>query len=40
MAAWAANRGWPDGATYAATKTGWFDMEKFNQWMKMVSEKF
>jgi hypothetical protein len=28
--------GGPDGATYAATKTGWFDMDKFNQWMKQV----
>jgi transposase-like protein len=28
--------GGPDGATYAATKSGWFDMEKFNQWFKQV----
>ncbi len=28
--------GGPDGATYAATKTGWFDMDKFNQWIKQV----
>jgi DDE superfamily endonuclease len=24
--------GGPDGAAYAATKSGWFDMDKFNQW--------
>jgi hypothetical protein len=24
----------PPQATYAATKNGWFNMEKFNQWFK------
>jgi hypothetical protein len=24
--------GGPDGAVFAATKSGWFDMVKFNQW--------
>jgi hypothetical protein len=28
--------GGPPGATYAATKTGWFNMEKFNQWFKQA----
>ncbi len=28
--------GGPDGATYAATKNGWFDADKFNQWVKQV----
>ncbi len=25
-----------DGTTYAASKSGWFDMPKFNQWFKQV----
>ncbi len=29
--------GGPEGATYAANKSGWFDMDKFNQWFKEVS---
>lgn len=28
--------GGPEGATYAASKSGWFDMEKFNVWFKQV----
>lgn len=28
--------GGPEGATYAANKSGWFDMQKFNQWFKQV----
>jgi hypothetical protein len=28
--------GGPDGTTYAASKSGWFDMPKFNQWFKQV----
>jgi hypothetical protein len=28
--------GGPDGSTYAANKSGWFDMEKFNLWFKQV----
>lgn len=28
--------GGPDGATYAASQSGWFDMAKFNQWFKIV----
>jgi len=28
--------GGPEGATYAASKNGWFDMAKFNQWFKDV----
>lgn len=28
--------GGPAGATYAASKSGWFDMNKFNQWFKVV----
>ena len=28
--------GGPAGAVYGATKSGWFDMEKFNQWFSMV----
>lgn len=28
--------GGPEGTTYAASKSGWFDMEKFNQWFKIV----
>jgi hypothetical protein len=26
--------GGPEGATYAASKSGWFDMSKLNQWFK------
>jgi hypothetical protein len=29
--------GGPEGATYAATKNGWFNMEKHNQWFKQAS---
>ncbi len=29
--------GGPDKATYAATKNGWFNMEKHNQWFKEAS---
>jgi uncharacterized HAD superfamily protein len=29
--------GGPEGTTYAATKSGWFTMEKYNQWFKQVS---
>ncbi len=28
--------GGPQGATYGATKTGWFNMEKYNQWFKQA----
>lgn len=28
--------GGPEGATYAASQSGWFDMSKFNQWFKVV----
>jgi hypothetical protein len=28
--------GGPDGTTYAATKNGWFNMDKFNQWFKQA----
>jgi hypothetical protein len=28
--------GGPDGATYAANKSGWFDMDKFTLWFKEV----
>jgi hypothetical protein len=28
--------GGPVGATYAATKNGWFTMEKHNQWFKQA----
>lgn len=28
--------GGPDGTTYAASKSGWFDMSKFNQWFTQV----
>jgi hypothetical protein len=28
--------GGPPGATYAANKSGWFDMEKFNSWFREV----
>lgn len=28
--------GGPDGTTYAASASGWFDMGKFNQWFKQV----
>lgn len=28
--------GGPVGATYAATRTGWFDMSKFNLWFKQA----
>jgi hypothetical protein len=28
--------GGPEGATYAANQSGWFDMPKFNQWFKQV----
>lgn len=28
--------GGPDGTTYAASKSGWFDMNKFNQWFTQV----
>lgn len=28
--------GGPDGATYAASQSGWFDMAKFNQWFRRV----
>jgi hypothetical protein len=27
----------PEGATYAASKSGWFDMSKFNQWFTQVT---
>ncbi len=30
--------GGPDGATYAASKSGWFDMEKFTLWFRQVRE--
>lgn len=30
----------PVGAAYAATKSGWFDMSKFNQWFTDVSSNF
>jgi hypothetical protein len=26
----------PEGATYAASKSGWYDMAKFNQWFRQV----
>ncbi len=29
--------GGPAGATYAASRSGWFDMTKFNQWFKEAS---
>jgi hypothetical protein len=29
--------GGPEGATYAASRSGWFDMSKFNQWFKQAS---
>jgi hypothetical protein len=32
--------GGPDGTTYAASKNGWFTMEKFNQWFKEASVYF
>ncbi len=28
--------GGPDGTAYAATKNGWFNMDKFNQWFKQA----
>lgn len=28
--------GGEDGAAYSATKSGWFDMERFNQWFREV----
>jgi hypothetical protein len=28
--------GGPEGASYAASKSGWFDMAKFNQWFRDV----
>jgi hypothetical protein len=28
--------GGPDGATYAANKSGWFDMDKFTLWFKKI----
>lgn len=28
--------GGPEGTTYAATKSGWFDMSKFVQWFKQA----
>jgi len=30
-------QGGPEGTVYAATKSGWFDMETFNMWFKEVS---
>jgi hypothetical protein len=29
--------GGPPGATFAANKSGWFDMEQFNIWFKQVN---
>ncbi len=33
-------RGGPEGTTYAASRSGWFDMAKFNQWFKQAWVKF
>jgi hypothetical protein len=27
----------PEGTTYAASKSSWFDMSKFNQWFTQVT---
>jgi hypothetical protein len=32
--------GGPEGTTYAASRSGWFDMAKFNQWFKQAWVKF